>query len=208
MKFDEVLRSLETTEFAAQANLASGYKTFIRFAYEHEAVTELLRKLSKSSRQRHLVLARIRHLAKKDFDLNYRNPWDVALATYMQTLSLVDLDLAQEGAAIVAKIPNCWWSNKTAQHFLTYSSFKEIKSNTSVSKYELRQEFFYSNSRPQATVQVTQEIRRSQNSQITGQSVKSYAVASTASTVSSTVRGSLNFSVTASKGSSEVFVTA
>jgi hypothetical protein len=208
MKFSEVLSAIESTRFAAQANLASGYKTFFRLVYEHEAVVELLKKLSKSLRQRHLVLARIRQLVKKEFDLEYSNPWDVALATYLQTLSLVDLDLAQEGAMIVARTPNCWWSTRTAQHLLTYSKFKESKSSTSVSQYELGPELKYPNTRQQTKTLVTQEVR--QTIPAVGQSVRSFTVASQTRTVSPAAkkRSHLDFSVKASSSSSKVLVTS
>ena len=113
----EAMHTIESPEFAAYANVASDFRTFVRAVSKHDA-PQTLRKALHAPAQRLAVLRRVHALVRQDIDARYENPWDTALTVYLLLMSVQDLALAHLAAGEVMHAPQCWWAMKMARHLL------------------------------------------------------------------------------------------
>jgi hypothetical protein len=117
MNFSESLTEIESDNFAALVNIASGYNLFFSFAGQQNVVQELWKELA-SPTQQEALLKRIKKLAAEEHDLQYCNPRDVAFTIYLWLLSLRNPELAQQAAEVIAKVPQGGWMEDAAYFFL------------------------------------------------------------------------------------------
>ena len=72
--------AIESDEFAAEANLASGLSDFLFQIKRSNAFTSLFRLASESSSAAYAILSRVLRLSKLSIDSRYENPFDTAVA--------------------------------------------------------------------------------------------------------------------------------
>jgi len=111
---DELFNGIESHRFSALVNVASNLKTFLRALDAQPEIRQLAVAMS-SPEVRASVLVRVTELAGKDFDPDYENPWDSALAAYLWLLSRTDAEGAALAAARIGTCFRCWWANKVAE---------------------------------------------------------------------------------------------
>lgn len=128
MNFQEAQREIESSSMATRLNVASGLKTFLRAIQGERAVCELRQMLIVKEMQEQ-VLSRLIELSRQRIDRRYENPWDTALTIYLWLISLVDQNLLDLAANIVAQAPQCWWAQKLSSQLLRE---REMQAKSSV----------------------------------------------------------------------------
>jgi hypothetical protein len=83
MTWHQALDEIQTQEFAAKLNVASGFRSFFRAASEEPAVATLFKAVLESGETREEVFGRILDLSSLDVDIRYENPNDTALAVLL-----------------------------------------------------------------------------------------------------------------------------
>jgi len=117
MTLEEAIRQIESSEFSAYVNVASGFRVFIRALTISEPVTQL-RGLSRDPKVINQLLARVHYISRLSTDPRFENPWDTSLAAYLLTLASANLNAARTAAATVASLPRCWWAARLAESVL------------------------------------------------------------------------------------------
>lgn len=115
MEIRQAIRAIENPNFPTQFSLVSGIQLLLKLFSEDEAVKTLTQELAANDRVGELILRRIVVLSRKNFDLNYENPWDTALAAYIHILDKAKHPAAREADTIIGTIPNCFWAFQTNQ---------------------------------------------------------------------------------------------
>jgi hypothetical protein len=137
----EIMTKIESVEFSAVLGIASSFNVFSRMLYKQVPVKILMKKLQENTHEiGWQVFQRIVELSQKEIDSRYENPWDTAIAAYLSTLSLINLELAQVASGFILEAKNCWWSTKLAKYLMqdkdtvcfdtkTIEEFKNVNSN-------------------------------------------------------------------------------
>jgi len=103
-------REIESSEFSAQMNIASGFKMF------EELVTRNVWYVMLMSLTRELgpeiLFKRIEELAASEFDHKYENPSDTALAAYVLILDEISHSAALSAAQILNDVKQLWWTKR------------------------------------------------------------------------------------------------
>jgi hypothetical protein len=116
-RVEDLLKAIESHEFAAVLNLASDLRTFLRILGSEKAVQDLAAAMGKGE-VRGAVAERILTLLKRPGDEGNEHPRDSALAAYLSLLSSTDTRLAKQVAEQIAAVPRCWWARKIAEGLL------------------------------------------------------------------------------------------
>ncbi|MFZ0679663.1 hypothetical protein [Candidatus Binatus sp.] len=117
MNLREAREEIESTDFAARVNVASGLSTLLAASKLEGAVVALWNEMI-SEEVTLRVLNRIRELAEESVDSRYRNPRDTALAVYLWLLALRSPGLCDVGAETTLKAGQCFWSKHLARRHL------------------------------------------------------------------------------------------
>ena len=117
MNFSEALREVESNNFDAMVNLASGFRLLFDIARQQGAVQALWKELALPENQEAL-LSHVKELAAKRQEPEDENPHDAAFVVYLWLLSLKNPEFASEAAEIIAKVPHCFWANDGARFYL------------------------------------------------------------------------------------------
>lgn len=118
MNFEEATREVESLEFDARLNIASGLRLFLQIAQEEQAVSFLLSELKDREKLQALV-SRVLELSHREIDSRYENPWDTPLAVYVWLISMKDFTLARIAAGAASLAPQCWWATKVSSEVLS-----------------------------------------------------------------------------------------
>ena len=121
MQFTE-RKEIESIAFAARANIASDLRTFLNVIDAEPAVVSLQNRLRNESTQIDDLLSAIRHLIDLEFDADYENPADAAVATYGWIIASVYPKLDGLVSNVLGSLPNSWWSNQLAETYLSKDS--------------------------------------------------------------------------------------
>lgn len=113
----EAMSTIESHEFSAYVNAASGMRTFLQAVNQHNTTRKLLKELEDPIFCLQ-ILNRVFELSRQQVDPRYENPWDTALAVYVLLLSWKDESLAKIAAEEVIHIPQCWWAMKVSRRIL------------------------------------------------------------------------------------------
>lgn len=113
---DELFAAVESTGLAVEANLASGYKQFLR-ALDLSSAYQALLAATKPSAGNALLLRLLKLLAPQAVP-GHDHPHDTALAAYLRALSQADPEAARAAAGVVVRCEGCLWSRKVAEHLL------------------------------------------------------------------------------------------
>jgi hypothetical protein len=117
MNLREAREEIESADFAARVNVASGLSTLLEASKLEGAVVALWNEMI-SEEVTLRVLNRIRELAEESVDSRYRNPRDTALAIYLWLLVLRSPGLCDIGAETALKAGQCFWSKHLARRHL------------------------------------------------------------------------------------------
>jgi hypothetical protein len=117
MNLREAREEIESADFAARVNVASGLSTLLEASKLEGAVVALWNEMI-SEEVTLRVLNRIRELAEESVDSRYRNPRDTALAVYLWLLVLRSPGLGDIGAETALKAGQCFWSKHLARRHL------------------------------------------------------------------------------------------
>ena len=121
MALDELLLLIESTAFAIEAGLVSGYHSFQQITRKKPLTHELIVVLFEAQEVQIQLLSRVINLTSVEFNTQYANPYDTALAVYIDALSFFSPDLAKIGAQAVSNSENCYWAIFAANRLLSSS---------------------------------------------------------------------------------------
>jgi hypothetical protein len=111
---DELFRTIETPEFSAMVNLASGFKTVLGIIESEKPVQELAG-AARDPAVRGAIAERISALAAEQRQDGHEHPADSALAAYLWLLHREDARLAAAAASKLVERAGFWWARKVAE---------------------------------------------------------------------------------------------
>ena len=125
-RLEDLLRTLESHEFAARVNLGSNLST-VRRIIRSDATTKALRKAcEEDDKTLEQLLENVRRLTARSVDPRYESPWDAALTAHLILLSDLDSASAHLAAAMVQRAPRTWWAHREASEILT-SAYRQSR---------------------------------------------------------------------------------
>ena len=117
MNWKQALAEIETHQFAANLNVASGIRSFFRAVARDPVVVVLRERMRVSGEAREEILGRIYDLAQLDTDLKFENPNDIPLAVSLWLMYFTSFNSGL-AAYYVDQAPNCWYAKKLARRLL------------------------------------------------------------------------------------------
>ncbi len=126
MTFEQAINTIESHGFAAEVNIASDLKTFVRVLGKHPAVTKIRSCLSLLNGVQR-VNSRIEELLKAQSEVGFEHPNDAAIAAYVWIIASVGPELAHPIARLVPEKPEFWWARKVAKKIL--ADFKKVRTD-------------------------------------------------------------------------------
>jgi hypothetical protein len=114
---DQLFRTIESPEFSATVNLASGFKTVLRIIESEKPVQELAA-AARDPAVSAAIADRISALAGEHREDGYEHRADAALAAYLWLLEREDTRLAMIAASKLAEDRGFWWARKMAEFVL------------------------------------------------------------------------------------------
>lgn len=113
MTFEEAIQDIKSHDFAARVNIASDFRTFLSLVENQEPFQSMVREMSSEINHRRILLEVLK-ISRQQVDSRYENPWDSAIAAFLEALRLKSHELALLAAEIAAQAPQCWWARKVA----------------------------------------------------------------------------------------------
>src|SRR5439155_26116475 len=104
-------------EFAARLGVANSLEMFYALIGSEEAARDLLA-LTRDRSIGYRVLSHAVSLVKEQDDIEYQNPRDAAIATYLWVLIQTQPDLANMLSASALNTPRLWWARKVGLNFV------------------------------------------------------------------------------------------
>ena len=118
MTIQNVLREMESHQFAIKLGVVSGLRPLLAAAASEPSVITLKEEIESSGSAYEEVLNEIRDLAALEPDQRYENPNDTALAILLWMTSLTIPDFTMMAATLVDQAPQCWYAKKLARALL------------------------------------------------------------------------------------------
>ncbi len=115
MTIRELFIEIESTPFAAQLTVLSGFRSVQRALSELDAPRRLIEHVNQHPVERIHILERVRRLLSKETVTDVEHPDDIALATYLFVLNATDKTLADQAARLILKFPDLWWARRFAE---------------------------------------------------------------------------------------------
>src|SRR3972149_9531795 len=116
MNLQELFQTIESSWFAANINILSGYQIFLRALQNDETLKQLVDILRDSPHNRNRVFQRLIELLVDNPEPQYAHPHDAALAGYLYALNQVDKALAEQAFEQIERTPNLWWARRLVKH--------------------------------------------------------------------------------------------
>jgi hypothetical protein len=126
---DKALAQIESPQFFAHVNLASGHKLFKQFLLAFPAVMDLLALIDDSA-VASKVFDRAKELIATPCEGDYAHSWDSAIAAYCWLLTANTSDYARRLASDILKTPGFWWAKKIATEVKGTKSFQHASSDS------------------------------------------------------------------------------
>jgi hypothetical protein len=117
MPVNELFEQIESAAFAARANIANTFRSFIRALAIDSAQRGLYLLASEAANAEH-VFSRVENLLRHDSELTFENPHDTALAAYLHILFYARSELTLQAAKLIADAPRLWWAEMVARIIL------------------------------------------------------------------------------------------
>ena len=120
MNLSETFDAIETPEFSARLGIASSLETFLRIARSRSEAIQLVASLAEPCALTELAL-RIDQVLAREFDHEYQNPWDTAVALYLWALSTKDTLRARNYAKGIGdqSSDSWWWTRMMIERLLS-----------------------------------------------------------------------------------------
>jgi hypothetical protein len=112
MTFIPAVREIESHEFSARVNVASGLRIFLASVASEEAVKGLSRLVAKDRELAFKLLRRAGSRAQESVDQRYENPWDAAVAASLWIVSNCYPELTAICAEVSQSLRQSWWTRK------------------------------------------------------------------------------------------------
>jgi hypothetical protein len=109
----DILRLIESHDFAAQLGIANSPEMLYEIARQDDAVKALLGLLADRATALKL-LSHVSALIREQDDVRFRNSRDGAIAIYIWALSQLQPALGKLAAATALNAPRLWWARKAA----------------------------------------------------------------------------------------------
>ncbi|MFQ5778170.1 MAG: hypothetical protein ACE5IP_09195 [Terriglobia bacterium] len=114
---ERLFQGIESHEFAARVNLASGFRHFLQILLSQKSFQQLA-DLARDKQATIEILRRIVAVSNVRVDLRYENPFDAGLAAYLWVLYLTNPPIAYIGAEVISPPVNCWWTSQITERIL------------------------------------------------------------------------------------------
>ncbi|MCH8877873.1 MAG: hypothetical protein IIA89_13810 [Chloroflexi bacterium] len=139
MNLKKLFLEIESNEFAARLNLASGERLLMWSLATDPAVNRLEMELSEEIDHSLIVLGRIQQLVRLEFDFRFENPYDAAMSAYCWVLAQTNQQIGRVAAHLVASAKQTWWARKVAETVMDEfpASTKDNETRTDASFVEL-----------------------------------------------------------------------
>jgi hypothetical protein len=121
MNLDNLLNTIESSEFDANINILSGFNTMLRAMENDDVLNQLIVELRESPDKKRRVFERLLELLPQNPHPQYAHPRDVAVAAYLYSLQQIDGELGHRAAEHVLQTPRFWWAGRLAQYILETS---------------------------------------------------------------------------------------
>lgn len=115
---NELTAQIQSPEFSAKINLASGRHLLIRILESDEVVLSLIAIIREAPEHALQILSRVEQLSRLHINPRYENPNDTAIATYCWALFQADPDLGRIAATFAASAAGVWWAREIAVFIL------------------------------------------------------------------------------------------
>jgi hypothetical protein len=116
MNLSDILQQIESRNFSANLNVASGLSV-VRLGLKNDTIVQqLISDLQQSPDHQREVFQRVLALLKANDQPDYAHPYDAALAAYLYALNQVNADLTQQAIRHILQTPKLWWARRLATH--------------------------------------------------------------------------------------------
>jgi len=116
MKLQELLKQIESVEFAAYLGVASGFSVVMLGLENSDTLAKLVNELQNTPEYKYQVIERLVKLLKVNDAPQNRHRYDLALTAYLYALNRVDAELAQQAIDAILQTPNLFWARRLARH--------------------------------------------------------------------------------------------
>lgn len=118
-EFINILKEIESPKFTAEFSVISNF-SFLRKALMNDKRMSLLTDFLKDNDNIEFFINRISEISHTNIDLNYANPYDIAVSTYLLALNKINEKLSVFAANLVLdKFRKSWWSDKVSKYLLS-----------------------------------------------------------------------------------------
>jgi hypothetical protein len=121
MRLEDIWPEIEGPQLAARVGVVSTPRSLERALAAEPNVRQLVGALAKPTNRR-LLYDRFLVLLHTPTDERFAHPQDLALATYLRLLDIVNPDLGEMGAATALTRPNLWWTRAFAASILAQAA--------------------------------------------------------------------------------------
>lgn len=115
IKIESLFKEIESLQFSATLNLASGLSVARSILEQNITIQQLSREISNSSTKQYLVFKKLLTLLPLNPEPEYAHPHDAAIAAYLYVLSLIPSKLGLLAVEKVLQTPQLWWSRRLAK---------------------------------------------------------------------------------------------
>jgi len=134
-EFINMLRTIESANYATKYSVISSFRHLVRELRKDDNILMLIRYLDDTNNME-LFVSRINEVTNSSIDLNYANPHDIAITSYLLALSVKSEELSLFAAKIVEeKFKNSWWADKISKQILMNN--RKVENSESISYTEV-----------------------------------------------------------------------
>jgi hypothetical protein len=113
----EIITHIESTKYEFDCQLASGVTT-LKFIFESDPQVVELVDLCKDRAVAVFILGHMIELSTRPFDSQYRNPWEIAITTYLHVITQSRTDLNQASISAARLLKGGFYPERYIQAYL------------------------------------------------------------------------------------------
>lgn len=114
----EILNYIESIEYDCECGLSSGIGMLKRVMGETPKVQELI-ELCKDRAVAVFLLGHMLELTTRKIDTHYRNPWEIAMVTYLYAITQARTDLTLPATTIARRLVHSYWPERYITNYLS-----------------------------------------------------------------------------------------
>jgi hypothetical protein len=104
----EIITRLESTEYSCECGLAGGIDPLESILDQTKEIQQLI-ELCKDRMVALYILGRMLELHTRKFDPQFRNPWEMAMLSYLHAITRARTDLTQSATLAASQLKNTFW---------------------------------------------------------------------------------------------------